>query len=224
MGHSCKFQRVSRLGSVTARQSSSGRQPNFAELNRGRHLYSAGRPSRWALAHISSILLVFRLNISLIIGVVYGLSTQVEWKICVCATAVWMCVMNRHVFRIVQLFRSQSWSQYITPTNSGRLVLRHGTSESITSSKALHKLTTIDWLTAWLTDWLTLIESHALNGLIACDLKITTMEVFHELSFSADVSEMRNSYSRLLLSSDFQLESADASEKKHNISVIVAYR
>jgi len=25
-----------------------------AALNRGRHLYSAGRPSRWALAHISS--------------------------------------------------------------------------------------------------------------------------------------------------------------------------
>jgi len=32
--------------------SSSGRQPNFAALNRGRHLYSAGRTSRWALAHI----------------------------------------------------------------------------------------------------------------------------------------------------------------------------
>jgi len=30
----------------------SGRQPNFEALNRGRHLYSAGRPSRWALAHI----------------------------------------------------------------------------------------------------------------------------------------------------------------------------
>jgi len=30
---------------------SSGRQPNFAALNRGRHLFSAGRPSRWALAH-----------------------------------------------------------------------------------------------------------------------------------------------------------------------------
>jgi len=28
-----------------------------AALNRGRHLYSAGRPSRWALAHISSIYL-----------------------------------------------------------------------------------------------------------------------------------------------------------------------
>ena len=50
------FQRVSRLGSVTAPHSSrpSGRQPNFAALNRGRHLYSAWRPSRWALAHISS--------------------------------------------------------------------------------------------------------------------------------------------------------------------------
>jgi len=39
-------------GSATARQSSSERQPNFAALNRGRHLCSAGRPSHWALAHI----------------------------------------------------------------------------------------------------------------------------------------------------------------------------
>jgi len=38
----CKFQRVSRLGSVTAPHSSSGRQPKLAALNRGRHLYSAG--------------------------------------------------------------------------------------------------------------------------------------------------------------------------------------
>jgi len=37
---------------ITARHSSSGCQPNFAALNRGRHLYSAGRPSLWALAHI----------------------------------------------------------------------------------------------------------------------------------------------------------------------------
>ena len=56
LGHPCKFQLVSRLGSITARHASSGRQPNFAALNRGRHLYSAGRPSRWALAHISSYL------------------------------------------------------------------------------------------------------------------------------------------------------------------------
>jgi len=40
------------LGSVTAWHSSSGRQPNFAAMNRGRHLYLAGRPSRLALAHI----------------------------------------------------------------------------------------------------------------------------------------------------------------------------
>jgi len=44
-----------RLGSVTARQSSSERQPNYVALNRARHLCSAGRPSRWALAHISSL-------------------------------------------------------------------------------------------------------------------------------------------------------------------------
>ena len=31
---------------------SSGRQPNIVALNRGRHLYSAGWPSRWALPHI----------------------------------------------------------------------------------------------------------------------------------------------------------------------------
>ena len=53
-----------RLGSITARHSSSGRQPNFAALNRGRHLCLAVRPSRWALAHIlvlssSSFFLLF---------------------------------------------------------------------------------------------------------------------------------------------------------------------
>jgi len=52
LGHSSKFQRVSRLSSVTAWHCSSGRQPNFVALNRGRHLYSAGRISRCVLAHI----------------------------------------------------------------------------------------------------------------------------------------------------------------------------
>jgi len=37
LGYPSKFQRVSRLGSVTTRHSSSGRQPNFAALNRGCH-------------------------------------------------------------------------------------------------------------------------------------------------------------------------------------------
>jgi len=52
LGHHSKFQRVSHLGSITAQHSSTGRQPNFAALNRGRHLHSAGRPPRWVLAHI----------------------------------------------------------------------------------------------------------------------------------------------------------------------------
>jgi len=55
-GHPCKFQRVLRLGSVTARHSSSGRQPNFVALNRWRHLYSARRPSHW---HWPTFLIVF---------------------------------------------------------------------------------------------------------------------------------------------------------------------
>jgi len=38
---------------------SSGRQPNFAALNRGRHLCAAGRPSRWALAHILVYLFIY---------------------------------------------------------------------------------------------------------------------------------------------------------------------
>ena len=53
-GTPANFNWVSRLGSVTARHCRCGRQPNFAALNTGRHLYSAGRPSRWALANISS--------------------------------------------------------------------------------------------------------------------------------------------------------------------------
>jgi len=35
-----------------------------AALNRGRHLYSVGRPSRWALAHISSFASIGLLQIS----------------------------------------------------------------------------------------------------------------------------------------------------------------
>jgi len=52
LGHPSYLQLVSCLDSVTAWHCSSGRQPNFAASNRGRHLYSAGRPSRWTLAHI----------------------------------------------------------------------------------------------------------------------------------------------------------------------------
>jgi len=48
--------------------SSSGRQPNFAALNRGHHLYLAEWPSRWALAHISSFNLCFLKHIFLILN------------------------------------------------------------------------------------------------------------------------------------------------------------
>jgi len=52
----------SRIRNVTAWQSSSGREPNFAALSTGRHLYSARRPPGWALAHI----LVFVYNSSFV--------------------------------------------------------------------------------------------------------------------------------------------------------------
>jgi len=71
LGHPCKFQRVSCLGSITAWHSSSGRQPNFAALNRARHLYSTGWPSRWALAHISSYFFSLHNYFSFIIVSVY---------------------------------------------------------------------------------------------------------------------------------------------------------
>ena len=49
-----------------------------AALNRGCHLYSAGRPSRWALAHISSIIFYFIIWNSLTAAVV--LSHNVYFK------------------------------------------------------------------------------------------------------------------------------------------------
>jgi len=62
-GTPSKFQQVSHLGSVIAWPSSSRHQPNFAALNTGRHLYSAGWPSRWALAHIL-VMFFFTVQIS----------------------------------------------------------------------------------------------------------------------------------------------------------------
>jgi len=49
---------LSYISIVTARHSSSGREPNFAAWSTWRHLYSAGRPSRWALAHILVVIVV----------------------------------------------------------------------------------------------------------------------------------------------------------------------
>jgi len=60
--HPSKFQLVSRLGGVTALHFGIRRQPSFASLNRGRHLYSAGQPSRLTLAHIMAIFLFYFLH------------------------------------------------------------------------------------------------------------------------------------------------------------------
>jgi len=63
LGHHSKFQRVSRLGSVTARHSSTGRHPNFAALNRGRHLYSSFTyPAGFAMTVLQLYYIIKRLG------------------------------------------------------------------------------------------------------------------------------------------------------------------
>ena len=92
LGHPCKFQRVSRLGSVTVRHSSSERQPNFATLNRGRHLYLSGRPSRWALAHISSY--VFNTVVEFSdVNVLKRLLDHVELCACITSRPIFMAAL-----------------------------------------------------------------------------------------------------------------------------------
>ena len=68
---------LSNIGSVTAWHSSSGHQPNFATLSRGRHLYSAGQPSRWTLAHIV-VLLIFKYSI--LIWLLYKMCEHVSYS------------------------------------------------------------------------------------------------------------------------------------------------
>ena len=52
LGHPSKFQLFSRLGSVTAQHSSSGASAKLCGIERRAPPIFAGRPSRWALAHI----------------------------------------------------------------------------------------------------------------------------------------------------------------------------
>jgi len=58
LGDPCKFQRVSRLGSVTARHLVVGVSQTLRRWTEGATYGSTGRPSSWALAHI----LVFKHN------------------------------------------------------------------------------------------------------------------------------------------------------------------
>ena len=89
LGHPSKFQQLSRLGSVTAQYSSSGRQPNFAVFNIGRHVHSAGRPSRCASAHILVLSCFPRL---------------------ISAVADWISTILPHMVWPYRKFRMQVWN------------------------------------------------------------------------------------------------------------------
>ena len=99
LGHPSKFQRVWRLGSVTARHSSSGRQPNFAALNRGRHLYSAGRPSRWALAHIL-VMYEFIIGLLIISQYLLGFDSSIWIRVILTYLRYWYCAESRHTHAV----------------------------------------------------------------------------------------------------------------------------
>jgi len=104
MGHPDKFQRVSRLGSVIAQHSSSGHHPNFAALNRGRHLYSAGRPSRWALATF----LVLSFYLLLLLSFFPHLISAVgDWMSAILLHMVWPCCEFR--MQVYNVLRAARW-------------------------------------------------------------------------------------------------------------------
>jgi len=77
------------IGSVNARHSSTGRQPNFAELSRGRHLYSAARPSRWVLAHILVVIIIIR---------------RYYVQLSAISLGAWVAPANFNGFRVVAFF------------------------------------------------------------------------------------------------------------------------
>ena len=70
-----------------ARHSSSGCQPNFATLNRVLHLYSAGRPSRWALAHILVVYCIISNNRLHLTGSVFWLFLHLLIMVALCNRA-----------------------------------------------------------------------------------------------------------------------------------------
>jgi len=74
------------FGSVTAPHFTSGCQPYFAALNRGRHLCLAGWPSRWALAHI-------------LVNFILPWSSCVALKCLLCADVLWRNCSLTHYYR-----------------------------------------------------------------------------------------------------------------------------
>jgi len=95
------------LTALLARQSSSERQRNFAALNRGRHLCSAGRPSRWALAHI--LVLLFFILHPMYTTWTYPHSLPCRYCYCTADEAALTAV---NVCRMWQLLRSRdTWDE-----------------------------------------------------------------------------------------------------------------
>ena len=113
LGHPSTFQLVSRLGSVTARHSSSGHQPNFAALNRGHHLYLSGWPSCWALAHIS------RSEYLLTVCIVFSYQQRTQSKVKMKNTFTGQLNMNR----VMQKMASTTFIHMLT--NFHMLQRRH---------------------------------------------------------------------------------------------------
>jgi len=111
---------LSYIGSVSARHSSSssGYEPSFAALSTERHLYSAGRPSCWALAHV-------------LVGIVFCLlhfARGVAKAKCILVTAVCLSVCLSALFlsvprRIATLLhgRDVTWGMVGLPSSCALL-------------------------------------------------------------------------------------------------------
>jgi len=97
LAHPNKFQRFSRFGSVTARHSSSVRQPHFAALNRGRHLYSAGGPSRWALAQTLVSNISAEISKSVPVFQSYSTPKMGRFWVCILRVAIAIAISPTHM-------------------------------------------------------------------------------------------------------------------------------
>jgi len=99
--------------------SSSGRQPNFAALNRGRQLRSAGRPSGWALAHIlvyDNLCSVFWCQLPNVLGLLALCSVITTWYIFCGKMAepiISQSVMDSRLVSIVLLANDNSRSRLL---------------------------------------------------------------------------------------------------------------
>jgi len=81
-----------------------------AALNRGCHLYSVGRPSRWALAHISSFFYV----LSSIFFIPRLISAVADWMSTILLHMVWPeCEFRMQVWNVLHAarwkYRTQKW-------------------------------------------------------------------------------------------------------------------